>query len=98
MFYLLVKNLLDTFTHGGYSMIGTVKGDAVAEDQADVGYKFFRIVVTWVLRIGIGLRRIRRIEFSFDRRKIHRILNNTGVVRNVQSDRVDRIKERCGIF
>lgn len=67
MLHLLVEHFLDTFAHRRNKVIRTIKGDAITEDQADIIYEFLGVIVPGILLGEVGLCRIGRSQFAFDR-------------------------------
>src|SRR5262245_16628093 len=98
MLYLLIEYLLDTFSHSRDSMVRTVEGHAVAEDETNVCDKLIGISVPRVLWVRVWFRGIRRNKLAIDGGEIHGTLYDTGIVWDVQSDRVNGLKKRYSVF
>lgn len=79
-------------------MIWPIERKAVGEHLADVGNELVGVVITRVGRIRIGFLRVGRRELALDGPKIHWILDDSGIVGNVQGDRVNGMEERRSIL
>lgn len=71
-------------------MIWTVERKTVLEDASDVGNEFLGVIISRVSRIWVWLDGVRRSELSFNSRKVHGLLDDLGVMRDIKSKRVDR--------
>jgi hypothetical protein len=58
MLHLLIKYLLNAFSHRRDSMVRTIEGHTIAEDETNVGNKFVSVSVPWVLGVRVWFRGI----------------------------------------
>jgi hypothetical protein len=86
MLDLLVKHTLDTRAHMSHDMLRSIKRETVGKHTADVGDELVRGLVMWVLRIWLG--GVGGCKLAFDGAKVHRVLDDGRVVRDVEGDRI----------
>lgn len=95
---MLVKDLFYTFSHLDDEVVGSVEGETIDEDKSNIRHKFIYVAVVGILRIWIGLRGIRRIDFALNGRKVHGMFDNRQIMRNIESHHIHGFQERRGIL
>ena len=79
-------------------MIWTVELDAVCEHQLHVRDELVHGLVSRVVWIRVRFHGIRKIEFLFNCREIHRVSHNFRIMGNVHGYNVDGKQERSCVF
>ena len=98
LFDLLVKNLLYSSPHLCDGMVGSIEGYAILENQADIGNELVRMIISRVSKVRVGFEGIGRNKFAIDGRKVHRLFDDNGVVRDIEGNVVNREIERRAIL
>ena len=98
MLDLFVKHSLHALALLRYNMLRSIESHTIAEYQPDIGDEFVRTQITRISRIRVGLDRIRRHQFAFDRGEIHGVLDDLKIMRYIQSLRINRKTEGGGIL
>lgn len=79
-------------------MLWTIERNAVLKNQSNVIDEFIGIEVARVIRIRVWLRRIRGGKLAINCRKVHRAFYDSGIVRDIKCDGINRMKEWTSIF
>lgn len=94
---LLVQNVLELAGLLADIVLWAVEEIAVLEDLAHVGNKVVGGAVAGGKGLG-SLGRIRVLQFRLDRGKVHRALDDNGIVRNVERNGVDWMEKVVGVL
>jgi hypothetical protein len=98
MLDLLVEDPFKPLGHLRNQVIRTIERQAIVKDSTDVCNKLFGIDITRVLRVGVWLGRVRCHELALDCTKVHRMFDDSGIVRDVQKDWIDRTQKGTSVF
>lgn len=79
-------------------MIRPIESQAVNKNEPYVVNKLIRCGVAGVILVRVGLGWVGRSQLALDGRKVHRVLDDRDVVRDVKCKGVDRAEEGASIF
>ncbi len=79
-------------------MLRAVEQSAILKDQADICEVLVGVEIAWIVQVCVWLCRIGGGKLALDGREVHRLLDNSGIMWYIKSDRVDRVQKRSSIF
>lgn len=95
---LFVKHFLNTLSHRCNGMLGSVESQSVRKDETNITNELVGSVIAGIVWIGVWLGGIGMVEFEFDGREVHGVLNDGRIMRNVEDHRVDRRQKRTCVL